>query len=56
MGISKEFFGKLEDGRTAWLYKLENDLGASAYITDFGGAVVKLFVPDRDGKLDDIVC
>ena len=56
MGISKQVFGKLEDGRTAWLYKLENDLGASAYITDFGGAVVKLFVPDRDGKLDDVVC
>ena len=56
MGISKQIFGKLQDGRTAWLYKLENNLGAAAYITDFGGAVVKLYVPDRDGKFDDVVC
>ena len=56
MGISKQVFGKLGDGRTAWLYKLADNLGATAYITDFGGAVVKLLVPDRTGKLDDVVC
>lgn len=56
MSISKEVFGKLEDGRTAWLYRLENSLGASAYITNFGGAVVKLYVPDKNGNFDDIVC
>lgn len=56
MSISKEYFGKLDDGRVVLLYKLENDLGASAYITDFGATIVKLFVPDQNGKLDDVVC
>lgn len=56
MTISKQIFGKLPDGRTAYLYKLENGLGASAYITDFGGTVVKLFMPDKNGHFDDIVC
>lgn len=56
MTITENIFGQLPDGRTAHLYKLENKSGASAYITDFGGAVVKLFMPDAVGKMDDVVC
>lgn len=56
MSISKETFGALDDGRIVYLYKLENDLGATAYITDFGAAIVKFLVPDKNGNVDDIVC
>ena len=53
--ISKKEFGKLEDGRTADLYTLENENGMKVEITNFGGIIVRLFVPNRDGQLDDIV-
>jgi aldose 1-epimerase len=55
ISISKKKFGKLEDGRTADLYTLENENGMKVEITNYGGIIVRLFVPDRDGKLKDIV-
>ena len=48
-------FGRLPDGREAHLHLLQNKSGASAAITDFGGILVSLLVPDRTGQLDDIV-
>ena len=47
-------FGKLPDGRTAQLYSLENSTGFRAEITDYGGTIVRLFAPDRDGRLADV--
>lgn len=55
INILKKEFGKLEDGRRADLYTLENENGMKVEITNFGGIIVRLFVPDRDGKSDDIV-
>jgi len=55
ISISKKKFGKLEDGRTADLYTLKNENGMKVEITNYGGVIVRLFVPDRDGKLEDIV-
>lgn len=48
-------FGQTPDGQTARLFTLENARGFRADITDFGGAVVRLFAPDRHGRLDDVV-
>lgn len=48
-------FGHLKDGREAHLYTLENKHGFRAEITDFGGAVVRLLVPDKNGKLTNVV-
>ena len=48
-------FGRLPDGREARLHILTNKSGARAEITDFGGIVVRLLMPDRAGQLDDIV-
>ena len=53
-GVKKESFGKA-DGRNVDLYTLTNAQGVEARITNYGGIVVSLKVPDRDGKLDDIV-
>lgn len=53
--IASAPFGHLPDGRAATLYTLTNARGARADITDYGAIVVRLFVPDRAGKLDDIV-
>ena len=53
--IEKRLFGKLPDGREAYLYTLKNGAGMEVVITDFGAAVVSLIVPDRSGKREDIV-
>lgn len=37
------------------IYTLTNKNGASAQITNYGGIVVTLNVPDRSGRLDDVV-
>ena len=48
-------FGKIKDGREAHLYLLENANGMKACVTDYGAALVKLLVPDKDQKLRDVV-
>lgn len=55
INIKKENFGKLDDGRTADLYTLENKKGIKVKITNYGGIIVSLNVPDRNGNLADIV-
>jgi aldose 1-epimerase len=51
----KKSFGKTPDGRPVELYVLTNKSGAEVSITNYGGAVVSLKVPDRNGKLADVV-
>jgi aldose 1-epimerase len=48
-------FGKLPDGREARLYSLNSARGICADITDYGATVVRLQVPDRVGRFDDVV-
>src|ERR1700748_3421746 len=48
-------FEKTIDGKHVHLYKLENKNGVKAYITNFGGRLVSLFVPDKTGKMTDVV-
>ena len=48
-------FGKLSDGREARLYTLANARGIRADISDYGATVVRLQVPDREGRFDDVV-
>jgi aldose 1-epimerase len=52
---AKKAFGKTPDGQPVDLYVLTNKNGAEVSITNFGGAVVSLKVPDRNGKLADVV-
>jgi aldose 1-epimerase len=53
--ITKKSFGKTPDGQPVDLYVLTNKSGAEASITNYGGAVVSIKVPDRNGKLADVV-
>lgn len=55
MKIEKHTFGKTEDGIPVELYTLTNANGLEAKITNYGGIVVSLLVPDRDGKPGDVV-
>jgi aldose 1-epimerase len=51
----KESFGIRSDGAKVELYTLTNAHSLEAKITNYGGILVSLMVPDRDGKLDDVV-
>ena len=55
MNIEKRPFGEVR-GQKVDAYTLTVDSGASVSIITFGGAINKLLVPDRDGKLADVVC
>jgi aldose 1-epimerase len=48
-------FGKLNDGTEVQLYTLTNAHGMKVTITNFGGTVTSILVPDRTGKLGDVV-
>ena len=50
----KEFFGVLPSGQEASLYTISGG-GLTAAITDYGAALVRLMVPDRDGRMADVV-
>jgi aldose 1-epimerase len=52
---SREEFGKTADGTPVDIYTLRNSHGAEARICTYGGIVVSLKVPDRDGKMGDVV-
>ncbi len=54
MSIKKEEFGFFR-GYKCYLITLTNKNGMTARITNFGGAIVGLDVPDKDGKLADVV-
>src|SRR5690348_6563901 len=49
-----EEFGRTADGCAATLYTLSNE-SMRVRITDFGGRIVSVEVPDRSGKLDHVV-
>lgn len=50
----KTSFGCLPDGTQASLYTIRKG-DITAAVTDFGATLVQLFVPDREGKAQDVV-
>ena len=55
MSIVKKSFGRLPDGREADLYVLTNKGGASVEITNYGGIIRAINVPDKAGKIGNVV-
>lgn len=55
MSIKQSVFGKTKEGETASLYTLKNKSGMTAVFTDFGAVLVSLYVPDKNGKFEDVV-
>ncbi|UII21468.1 aldose epimerase family protein [Fulvivirga ligni] len=43
------------DGKKVSLYTLKNSHGVEAHITNYGGIITSLMVPDKTGKLEDVV-
>jgi len=48
-------FEKTIDGKQTHLYILKNKKGAEAAVTNYGGHLVGVLVPDKTGKLIDVV-
>jgi aldose 1-epimerase len=48
-------FGQTADGKKVVLYTLTNKSGASVSIMNYGATLVKLIVPDKAGKLGDVI-
>ncbi|MHC4461299.1 MAG: aldose epimerase family protein [Planctomycetota bacterium] len=55
LSVEKQNFGKTADGEAVELYTLTNSNGLKAKIMTYGGILVSLEVPDRNGKLTDVV-
>lgn len=54
-GLQASKFSKQVDGRDTSICVMTNKAGAEAVITNYGAKLVSLMVPDRDGKLVDVV-
>jgi aldose 1-epimerase len=54
-GIEKKAFGKLADGTETTLYTLTNINGVSVSVTNYGGRITSIKVPDKKGVMGDIV-
>ncbi|SIR09302.1 aldose 1-epimerase [Mucilaginibacter lappiensis] len=52
---SASAFEKTIDGKQTHLYTLKNKNGITATFTNYGGRIVSLLVPDKNGKLTDVV-
>ena len=48
-------FGTTEDAQAVQLFTLTNSQDMRVTITNYGGIVTSLWVPDRDGVLGDVV-
>jgi aldose 1-epimerase len=54
-GVTRAPFGKMPDGQVVELFTLTNAKGIEVRVIGYGGVIVSLRVPDRQGRLDDVV-
>lgn len=54
-GLDPANFETTVDGKPVRLYTLTDARGLEACITNFGGRIVSLMVPDREGRMVDVV-
>ncbi len=56
MNVQTSSFGQLPDGRTSNLYILNNDNGLTVKITNYGGIITSIEMPDKQGIKENVVC
>ncbi|NLY42710.1 MAG: galactose mutarotase [Clostridiaceae bacterium] len=54
MSITSKLFGTTNDGKEVHIFTLKNSNGMIVEIINYGATVLSIFVPDRNGKLDDV--
>jgi aldose 1-epimerase len=55
MSVKSEAWGTTKNGENVTLYTLRNRNGMEARITDYGGIIVSLTAPDKNGQFADVV-
>lgn len=55
MSVSKKLFDRTEDGQAVYVYTIQNSAGASVEVLTYGGILRALYVPDRAGKMADVL-
>ena len=55
MSIKKKLFGELENGTPVYSYTLRNKNGMKVKICEYGGAIMQIKVPDKNGCFEDVV-
>ena len=53
--VDSKNFDATIDNKVVALYTIESKIGMTLQVTNFGGHVVSLWVPDKDGRLGDVV-
>lgn len=54
-GLNPKKFQTMINGDSVQLYALKNDNGMEVCVTNFGGRIVSIMVPDKNGKMKDVV-
>ncbi|MEE1146311.1 MAG: aldose epimerase family protein, partial [Bacteroidaceae bacterium] len=54
-GLKQEDFITTINGKQTNLYTLTNESGMEVSITNYGGALVAIMVPDKDGKMANVI-
>lgn len=55
MSVTKSTFGTLKTGEIIDLYTITNESGASVALQTLGAGIQAINMPDKNGKLDDVV-
>jgi aldose 1-epimerase len=53
--LNKQTFGRTPDGHEVYLYTLRSPSGMTVKITNYGGTITQVIVPDRNKKFGDVV-
>ena len=53
-GLRREDFQKIVDGKQVDLFFLRNANGCEVAVTNYGGSLVAIIVPDREGKMANV--
>ena len=53
--IEQHVWGMTPEGEAIILYTLRNDRGAEVRLSNYGAAIVAAVMPDREGRMADVV-
>src|SRR5688572_10091611 len=54
-GVTRGAFGKMPDGQAVEMFTLTNKNGVEIRAITYGGIITSIKVPDRDGRMGDVV-
>lgn len=55
MTVTRKLWSRAADGKAIYKYTITNSKGASVVLSNIGAGIVSINVPDRNGKLGDVV-